>query len=87
MQQVISESDVPKIGDVILNCDRMSRLVEIVRTKLGYAIPEKMGCSCDFCRAIFASEARKKEMLPYVEELYEEMLVNAALQRNCQAES
>ncbi len=79
LQQVLSESYVPKICDVILNCNRMAKLVEIARSKLGYKISEKMGCSCDFCRELFGTEERKKAMLPYVEELYEEILVKAAL--------
>ena len=86
LQQILSESNVPKICDVILNCKRTSRLVEIARTKLGYEIPEKMGCSCDFCKALFGTEARKNEMLPYVKELYEELLVKSVLNGTNQEE-
>ena len=78
LKDVLDESDVPMICDVLMHDDRFRCLLEIAKGK-GVEIPEKGGSSCDYCRVLFGSPERLEMMLPHVKELYGEMLVRSLL--------
>ena len=78
LKDVLDESDVPMICDVLTHDDRFRRLLEVARG-MGIEIPEKGGSSCDLCRVLFGTPDRLERMLPHVKEIYGEMLVRSLL--------
>lgn len=78
LKEVIKSSNVPMICDVLMRSERFESLINTAE-KIGLEVPEKVGCSCDYCRVMFGTDERKNKMLPSVEKLYGEMLVRSLL--------
>ena len=78
LKEVIDNSDVPMICDVLMKNERFQELIKIAEDK-GIPLPEYPGCSCDYCKMLFYNEENKKTMLPFIKEMHGEMLVRTIL--------
>lgn len=78
LKDVLESSDVPMICDVLMKSERFYRLLERAK-KQGIDIENCAGCSCDYCWMLFGTENHKQKMMPFVEELYSEMLVRSVM--------
>ena len=78
LQEVISESKIPMICDVLMKSERFFSLLDSAKA-MGMDIEDQAGCSCDYCRMLFGNEEDMLRMLPHVEALYGEMLVRSLM--------
>ncbi|MBR5337250.1 MAG: radical SAM protein [Lachnospiraceae bacterium] len=78
LAELIKKSDVAMICETLMNSERFNCLLETAES-LGISVPKEVGCSCDFCRALFGTEENMKKMLPAVKDLYGRMLVRSLM--------
>lgn len=78
LQEVIRESNIPMICDVLMKNERFCSLLDSAKA-MGMNIEDQAGCSCDYCRMLFGNEDSLGRMLPHVESLHGEMLVRSLM--------
>ena len=78
LQEVISESNIPMICDVLMKSERFFSLLDSAKA-MGMDIEDQIGCSCYYCRMLFGKEEDMRRMLPHVEALHGEMLVRSLM--------
>ncbi len=78
LAELIKKSTASKICSVMLSSERFSTLKNEAK-RLGITLPDKIGCSCDYCRAMFGTKENMEKMLPIVEDLYGQLVIKSLL--------
>ena len=78
LHEVIRESNIPMICDVLMKSERFRSLLDSAKA-MGMNIEDQAGCSCDYCRMLFGNEDSLGRMLPHIESLHGEMLVRSLM--------
>lgn len=80
LKELIKDSEMAKVHEVLLNPKAFSELGRIAKEELCIELPEMCVSPCEICQKLF-EEKRADALFPYIDRLYKQMLTNAFLGR------